>query len=247
MWVWSPGKALFRSQEAILLGDETLPTPSVDLGCGNGEFATLLPMRITFGLDADLDRCRAAARGHVYDRVLCADLKRLPFGDGRLRSAISNSVLEHVDAPIVALTEIHRVLASGGSLRLTVPTPRKREWLYFSEYASASRDAELAERYRRLFDARWNHRRYYEAEDLHNLLRNCGFRDIEITEYEPRGHSQLSDMLSSVRIQEIAYGDAPIDGLVKAAWRGRLYELLLPILSAPAEAPGAGLFCIAVK
>lgn len=50
-----------------------------------------------------------------------ADLRRLPFRDGVADGIICKEVLEHVDDPFTAVTEMARVLRPGGWLFLTVP------------------------------------------------------------------------------------------------------------------------------
>jgi SAM-dependent methyltransferase len=247
MWPWNPGKALFRTQEALLFAGEDLPRRSADLGCGNGEFASLLPSRVSLGVDADLSRVEAACRTGVYRWVLCADLTRLPLQASSLDCALSNSVLEHVEDLYAAVAEVHRTLRPGGKFILTVPSPRMREWLYFSRHAFQQGDEGLAERYRHHFDLQWKHLRYLNADEVSAVLSTCGFRDIITTEYESQAEAEVSDILSNVSFAGISCPDPAVSRLLDEGWRSLLYDLLLPLVSTPVTSPGAGVFCKAVK
>ncbi|MBX4200291.1 class I SAM-dependent methyltransferase [Candidatus Parcubacteria bacterium] len=59
---------------------------------------------------------------HKYPSVsVVADITKLPFEDNSIDSAICNTVLEHVKNPEGAVSEMHRVLRSGGYAYTTVP------------------------------------------------------------------------------------------------------------------------------
>lgn len=50
-----------------------------------------------------------------------ADILKLPFADNSVQGVISNTVLEHVRDPRLAVQEMYRVLAHGGYAYVTVP------------------------------------------------------------------------------------------------------------------------------
>jgi SAM-dependent methyltransferase len=55
-----------------------------------------------------------------------ADVRALPFPDGSFDTVLSNSTLDHFASPhdiATALTELHRVLRSGGRLIVTLDNP----------------------------------------------------------------------------------------------------------------------------
>ena len=89
-------------------------TPVLDAGCGEGvlveEFAGRLAIE---GVDAN----------YTSPHVQRGSLLALPFPDGRFARALCLDVLEHLayeDQP-KALAELHRVLAPGGELLVSVP------------------------------------------------------------------------------------------------------------------------------
>lgn len=53
------------------------------------------------------------------------DIQSMPFADDSFDLLLANHVLEHVDAPDLALTEIHRVLKPGGHAILQTPYSAK--------------------------------------------------------------------------------------------------------------------------
>lgn len=50
-----------------------------------------------------------------------ADIAELPLPDGELDAVVCTEVLEHVRGPHRALAELHRILAPGGRILITVP------------------------------------------------------------------------------------------------------------------------------
>jgi SAM-dependent methyltransferase len=57
---------------------------------------------------------RIADRVATYSPDVVADLRNMPFDDGTLPSIVCLSVLEHVEDPFRAVSEMHRVLKIGG-------------------------------------------------------------------------------------------------------------------------------------
>jgi SAM-dependent methyltransferase len=88
----------------------------LDVGCGTKPYRSLFNVEVYRGLD--LDSPIARERGIADDLY---DGKRLPYQDKTFDSVLCNQVLEHVFNPDEFLTEINRVMKSGGKLLLTVP------------------------------------------------------------------------------------------------------------------------------
>jgi SAM-dependent methyltransferase len=93
----------------------------LDAGCGGGAtLAEVARIGDATGVEPSApSRRRAAARGVAP--VLDAHVEALPVEDGRYDLVLLLDVLEHVDDESAALREIHRVVAPGGALILTVP------------------------------------------------------------------------------------------------------------------------------
>ena len=83
----------------------------LDVGCGTKPYRKLIPVVSYIGLDDVLS---------VHPDV-CGLCVPLAFKDNSFDSVICTELLEHVPEPAVCLSEIKRVLKSGGNLYLSAP------------------------------------------------------------------------------------------------------------------------------
>jgi 2-polyprenyl-3-methyl-5-hydroxy-6-metoxy-1,4-benzoquinol methylase len=79
------------------------------------------------------------------------------------------AVLEHLDYPMAIVNECFRVLAPGGTLLITVPSPCNRYLLNFLAKLHLVRPEMIAQ-----------HKHYFTKEQLVALLAKAGFRGIEV-------------------------------------------------------------------
>ncbi len=115
-------RALLRAVEARFYEAIQLPSPTLDLGCGDGHFASQAFGRpLEVGVDPWQGPLREARVRGAYHGLAQADGARLPFPDGYFASAVSNSVLEHIPQLETVLDEIGRVLCSGAPFVFCVP------------------------------------------------------------------------------------------------------------------------------
>lgn len=117
--VQDPARAESVAERAAALP----PGRVLDLGCGPGHYLPLLGTRAV-----GADRARAmvtAARTACPDSpVVQCDLARLPFDKGSFSAVWASKAHQHLpgaDLPL-ALAELHRVIAVGGHLELTMFT-----------------------------------------------------------------------------------------------------------------------------
>jgi ubiquinone/menaquinone biosynthesis C-methylase UbiE len=91
----------------------------LDIGCGVGKLGTALtalgraPARL-IGTDFHGTLLEEVRDG--YAGLVQADVHRLPFKDGSFSAAITTNALHHFPDPIVAMSEIARILQPGGVL-----------------------------------------------------------------------------------------------------------------------------------
>lgn len=158
--------------------------------------AKALPRRVLRGMAAALPRPRREALEAYLlqrDELVWGDARRrLPMGDGEVEAIYSSHFLEHVrrgDA-LRFLRECHRVLRTGGILRIVVPDLRRLAEQYVGmspgprlsadEFVAATLLAEperprlAASTLSALWD-RAGHLWMYDAESLCALLREAGF------------------------------------------------------------------------
>jgi SAM-dependent methyltransferase len=114
-------RVIMRSIEARILADVTLPRPVLDVGCGDGHFASVLfPEGTDVGIDPGLADASEARRRGIYRMVVGADSGDMPFPDRSFASVVSNCVFEHIPAIEKTIGEIARVLRPGGVFAVTL-------------------------------------------------------------------------------------------------------------------------------
>jgi SAM-dependent methyltransferase len=150
----------------------------LDIGCGTGRHTAAafgLPGAFVVGLEPHLSDLHAARqRLELHQRLgqhgggswgLCAgNGMGLPFAAGSFDLAVCAEVLEHIPDDAAALSEIHRVLAPGGALALSVPRawPERVCWRLSQDYASAP----------------GGHVRIYRRRELERRLKAAGFSPV---------------------------------------------------------------------
>lgn len=121
----------------------------LDVGCGSGPYRSLLACDSYVGMDIDSEVARQRGVADVF-----YDGEHFPLDSGRFDAVLCTQVLEHVFEPTAFLEEVHRVLAPGGKLLLTVP-------FVWDEHEQP-----------------WDYARY-SSFGLHHLLQKQGFRVLE--------------------------------------------------------------------
>ncbi|MBU2609552.1 MAG: class I SAM-dependent methyltransferase [Chloroflexi bacterium] len=118
-------RALIRAVEAEFYQTLDLPSPTLDVGCGDGHFASLtFDRKIDVGLDPGHAPIHEAKTRRAYAALVEAEGGRMPFPNGYFASAFSNSVLEHIPHVEQVLVETARVLKPGAPFYFCVPNPR---------------------------------------------------------------------------------------------------------------------------
>jgi SAM-dependent methyltransferase len=86
-------------------------SPVLDVGSGNGKLGALLPAGWpAAGIDASATQLRQPGAGPAFQ----ADALALPFASGVFGAVAALWMLYHLDEPLVAIAEAHRVLRPGG-------------------------------------------------------------------------------------------------------------------------------------
>jgi SAM-dependent methyltransferase len=118
-------RAMLRAVEAQFYQQIELPVPTLDLGCGDGHFATVtFDRKLDVGLDPWAGPIHQASKAGGYRSLVQADGSKIPFPDGHFSSALSNSVLEHIPQVQAVLAELRRALKPGAPFLFCVPNPR---------------------------------------------------------------------------------------------------------------------------
>jgi 2-polyprenyl-3-methyl-5-hydroxy-6-metoxy-1,4-benzoquinol methylase len=146
----------------------------LDVGCAEGRFAAELAGAGTdvVGVDvAEEPLRRARARHPELDLRLVDEQGPWDLEDASFDAVWAGEVIEHVGDTAAWLSQVRRVLRSGGRLLLTTPDhgPLLRLRLSCSTRAFAAH-----------FDPRGDHLHYYLRSSLVALVEDFGFEDVQV-------------------------------------------------------------------
>jgi SAM-dependent methyltransferase len=166
--------------EFVMRAARELPAGArvADVGAGDAPFRELF----AHARYATLDWGESVHEGaRSSDIVASAD--SIPVRDGAFDAVLLTQVLEHVPEPAAVLAELHRILAEGGRIYITVPLLWELHELPHDYYR-------------------------YTSQGLRHLLESAGFSSVEV---QPRNDcfTTLAQLMQNVRW---AMGSAP-DGL----------------------------------
>jgi SAM-dependent methyltransferase len=182
----APHRAILRAFEAWLLSDVELERPVLDVGCGEGHFASLaFDDRLDVAIDLSIEELAEAARGAVYGSVIRGDARRLPLRERVFGSVVGNSSLEHIEDVDRALREACRVLRPGGLLVATTPTHRFAEELLGSSVARRLGMRRTSAAYGRFFNRISRHFHAESPEVWRARLEDAGFEVERHATYFP--------------------------------------------------------------
>lgn len=121
----TPWVALLRAIEINKIHGlhEQCNPPILDLGCGDGFVAKLaFNHQLDIGIDIDRNALLIASKNEAYNGLSQVDSRYLPFKNNTFRTVYSNCAMEHMNDLDVVISEISRVLKSGGMLITLVPS-----------------------------------------------------------------------------------------------------------------------------
>ncbi|MEN4010929.1 MAG: class I SAM-dependent methyltransferase [Chloroflexota bacterium] len=146
-------RAVLRAVEARFYDAIELPEPCLDLGCGDGHFASIaFKYSLAVGLDPWSGPLREAAGRRIYRLAVQGSGALLPFENGAFSSVVSNSVLEHIPDLQPVLVELNRVLQPGGLFVFCVPNHRFLPMLSVARWLERIKLVWLAGKYRGFFN-----------------------------------------------------------------------------------------------
>jgi SAM-dependent methyltransferase len=186
----SSGADRARRQARMLastLRDVVAPACIVDIGCGDGEAASVAlaasPGHRLVGIDWSADAlCQARVRGLTLIQA-AVDGVSLPLGAGTADVVIMSELIEHLVDTDSALDEAWRVLKPGGSLLLS--TPNLAAWYNRGLLACGVQPVFSEVSLRGVFGRPGSvvagHLRMFTTRSLTGLLRARGFGSIELS------------------------------------------------------------------
>ncbi len=169
-------RGFLRAVEARFYRDIELPEPVIDLGCGDGHFASeTFEKSLTFGIDPWWSPLQEAGQYNIYDGLAQSDGAFIPAPNEYFASAVSNSVLEHIEHLDEVLIELHRVLKPGAMFVFCSPS---HNFLPFLSISAGLRNvglSGLASKYEAFFNKISRHHTCDSAEQWTERLTRTGY------------------------------------------------------------------------
>lgn len=169
-------RAMVRAIEDSFYQGLELPSPVLDLGSGDGHFASVtFSQPLDVGVDPWWGPLRESQKYHAYRLLIQGDGGRLPFPSRSFSSVISNSVLEHIPHVDEVVNEISRILRPGGRFVFCVPNHRFPESVLGKHVLSRLGLPALADGYSRFFNRISRHYHCDSEEVWGQRLSSAGF------------------------------------------------------------------------
>jgi len=166
----------FNLRRRFLLAHVQAGERVLDVGCAEGRFAAELAGAGAHVVGVDVNDeplRRARARHPELDLRLVDEQSPWELEDSTFDAVWAGEVIEHVADTAAWLSQVRRVLRSGGRLLLSTPD----HGLLLRLRLACSTRAFAAH-----FDPRGEHLRFYVRATLVSLLEDFGFEDVEVRE-----------------------------------------------------------------
>jgi SAM-dependent methyltransferase len=170
-------RGLLRAFESRFYQGLDIPSPTLDVGCGDGDFAQLtFERKLEVGLDPWWPPIKEAGERDVYDLLTQVDGAFMPYPNAYFASAISNSVLEHIPHLDEVLVETARVLKPGAPFIFCVPNHNFLPDLSMARFFDSLGLKPLAAAYRAFFNRISRHHHCDDPETWGKRLGLAGFK-----------------------------------------------------------------------
>jgi SAM-dependent methyltransferase len=108
-----------RALSVLHYGTVLSPSPSIDVGCGDGFTPLLVFTDKTIDVGSDLfvhDLVDAARRRAPFRRLEVGDIQNLPYADDSFATVFSMNTVYHAPDKLAAVRELGRIVAPGGTV-----------------------------------------------------------------------------------------------------------------------------------
>ena len=120
-WWFKARRRLVRRFAEQIRAELGRPLRILDMACATAmSFRFLSDLGSIRGLDISTETIRFA-RQRGIDRIVRGDAQKIPFAEGSFDLVLALDAFEHFPDDVASMREVHRVLAPGGALILTVP------------------------------------------------------------------------------------------------------------------------------
>jgi len=179
-------RGFLRAVEDRFFQEIPLQTPVLDLGSGDGHFASVaFEEKLDVGLDPWLKPTKEALGRDAYRLLVLGEGGRIPFKNGFFATVASTSVLEHIPDLGPVLSEVARVLAPGGRFVFCVPNHRFPGMLWGRKLLTKAGLPGLGASYSRFFNRIARHAHTDSPEVWAERLSKVGFEILDTWDYFP--------------------------------------------------------------
>lgn len=189
----------------------------LDLGCGDGLFASILfrhqMQYVDTGVDFDLREIKKAQKSGMYKHLIHCSITNMPLETGSFDMVLSNSVLEHIPHIEKAIAEVSRVLKPGGYFVFTVPSEHLSKQMFFPKVFKKIGLNFLANQYINIKNSAWKHYHLYSPDLWMDKLSLHGLKTLHYHYIHPKAVTELCDLFS-------------LTGAISICWR-KLFDRLL--------------------
>jgi len=193
--------ALERGLECLIVSKQQFIPPVLDIGCGDGLFASILfADKVDTGIDLDPSEIAQAKKSGAYQELICCSGSEIPKPSESYRTILSNSVLEHIPDVTSVLREAYRLLEPGGNFYFTVPTDKFEQYSLVYRILCGIGLGNSAARYRKWYNRFWRHFHAYGVSEWKQLAVNAGFEVVKAIRYNPPAMTTRNDLLVPVAI-----------------------------------------------
>lgn len=171
-------RGLLRAVEARFYEDIQLPSPVLDVGCGDAHFASITFKRpLDVGVDPWTPPLREARRlrPNAYGGLVQGSGAAFPFPSQHFASALSNSVLEHIPDLDPVLKDLARVLKPGAPFMFCTPSDYFLDFLSISSGLKQVGLTPLGRAYENFFNRISRHYHCDSPAVWQERLERCGF------------------------------------------------------------------------
>lgn len=196
----SDRRMTFRNEVMAETVSRLLPRGSriLDAGCGLGAVLDSLPEGYELnGFDyGEINVLRASKRLMSKATIVQGSLYQIPFPDHSMDMVICLEVLEHIEDDEKAVSEISRVLKSGGYCITSVPSAH-----YWPEYLNLI-----------------GHYRHYTPDTFAELLQRHGLKVMQSLPKCPRWQRKYMRQYLCARLQHLLFGKLFRQGLYEFSY-----------------------------